>query len=364
MLIHLAWMLLVATTANATRTSYHVPHPIGWMHALPAGETPGWHENYWLNFELSHANIWNNEFTAKRNETGRELKYEADFEQSSFILELGKKASEQFMFGIEVPFASRGGGFLDDFIDQFHVLIGSDRFLRPENADFDRSLKIETDDKSQLNSSNLSAVGNVKLKAKWWPWQWTSEQPGACDCGFAISGQVKIPVANGRSGQSSGGFDYSLLAHLGAPFGEQSGVWFTAGFSYLSTNTALSDWPRRKWAQMYELSFDFGITDHWGFVLQGRLESPIMDKGSLAFEYTETDRLAMAKERVASGWNSLVYWRGTQSFGIRWRSFFGTQVSLLMIEDWNYGNPDYRSDHVYVTNAPDVAFVTQVHASF
>lgn len=357
------FIIFGTTYAWASKPSYYLAHPVGWMHMLPVGETPGWGKSMWFNLESNQANIWNDEFNLTNRTTGETLTYHADFEQGSVIADLGFAVSDRIAFGLVAPFASRGGGVMDDFIDQFHQFIGSERFMRPYNESFSNRFEVETGGNSQLRPS-LTAVGNLKFKMKYWMWQVKGSANGSCDCGLAVSGQVKFPVAKPNSGWSSGHHDYSLLVHLGFPMFRNSGVWATAGFTALGRNDVFENWPQRRWAQMYELSIDLGFTERWGLLLQARAESPIMNKNELSYNYTTSDPDAQIAYRVASGWNSLVHWRGSQSAGLRFRSSGGHQVNLLIIEDWGLGSQDSRKDSLYVNNAPDVAFALQLHTRF
>ena len=356
-------LILFSTSVWAGKPSYYLPHPIGWMHGLPVGEDPGWSGSFWLNFEINHGNIWNEQFDMINNKTGKKLTYSADFEQTSLITDFGFALSESFAIGFTAPFASRGGGIMDDFIDQFHVFIGSERFQRNSNHEFGKSYVVNTADSNQFGEKKWSAVNYVKYKAKYWLWQWQGSLEGSCDCGFSIGGQVKVPLGDSRGGMSSGHHDYTLTTHLGVPFGQNSGMWATAAFTSLGRNEIYRDWPMRRFAQMYELTMDLGY-EHWGLLLQARTESPIMNKNDLSYTYTTTDPQSQVAYRVASGWNSLVYWRGSQSLGVRWRSLTGHQINFLIVEDWAIGSQDSRVDHLYVNNAPDVAFVTQFHFTF
>lgn len=364
-IIYFAFALLtVPGPAFATRTSYSNAHPVGWMHMLPKGETPGWSQPQWLNLEFNHANIWNNQFDMTDRRTGDVYTYKADFEQSSTIAEVGWQLASDLALSIEIPYANRNGGFLDDFIDQFHVIIGSDRFLRHLNDVFDNDFSVRVNGEERLTSKHGQGVGNFKTKLKWWLWQWRSPTPGVCDCGLSVSAQVKFPTQKRGLGLSSGTNDYSLLAHLGMPMWKYAGAWFTTGMTRVGKNETFDGWPRREWLQFSELSFDLGFDQHWGLILQGRLESPLMMKEHLSYNYIYTDERGQQAERVASGWNSLVHWRGSQSIGFRYRWGQGSQVNLLMIEDWGIGRKDGRSDMLYVNNAPDVAFISQLHFVF
>lgn len=331
---------------------------------LPVGETPGWSQPQWMNFELNHANIWNMQFNMTDRRTGDVYSYKADFEQSSAILETGWALTNFLAFALEIPYANRNGGFLDDFIDQFHVFIRGNRFLRHLNEPFGNSMSVQKNGEEQLGSEHGEGVGSVKAKLKLWLLQWRSPTPGVCECGFALSAQAKFPTTNRDRGLSSGSRDYSGLVHLGVPLWKYAGVWATAAFTKLGSNDTFGDWPRREWLQMYELTFDLGLGPNFGVLIQGRTESPFMMREHLDYNYTTADRDGQTAERIASGWNSLVNWRGSQALGIRWRWGQGSQVNFMMIEDWGLGDKDERNDKLYVNNAPDVAFISQWHFVF
>ena len=331
---------------------------------LPVGEAPGWSGAAWFNLELNHANIWNMSFEMTDRRSGKKYTYEADFEQSSAIAEFGFALSERLALTVEVPYANRNGGFLDDFIDQFHQFIRTDRFFRHLNDPFGNSYRIQTEDQDRLATQYGQGVGSTKAKLKWWLAQWRSPTPGVCECGLAISAQAKNPTQARKFGMSSGNKEYTALLHLGVPLGQYSGAWATAGITKLGANETFADWPRRDWQEMYELSLDLGVGPNFGFILQARAESPLFNRDHLEFDYSYSDKKGQTAERIASGWNSLTAWRGSQSLGLRWRWGQGSQINLLVVEDWGIGDEDDRGDALYVNNAPDVAFVSQWHFTF
>lgn len=361
--IHLIIILFYFEAAESSLPSYHLAHPLGWMFQAPVGETPGWSTSFWIHTELSQSNVWNDEFQMEDRRNGNTLTYMSDFEQTTTVLDIGFAMDDRWSFSIETPFAARGGGVLDDFIDQFHIFVGAERFLRNQNAKYDSQFKIQTNGNSELNKLNLTGVGNIKLKTKYWLWQWRAQSPGACDCGFSFGGQVKIPLAEPRSGLTSGHTDWTLTAHLGLPIGSNSGIWATSAFTQLGRNTVLDKWPIRRYAQMYEVTFDLG-GETWGFIGSLRAESPILNKNDVRYIYTTTNPTNQSIYRVASGWNSLVYWRGSQSVGFRWRNGNGTQFNFMAIEDWGVGDQDWPAENLYVNNAPDIAFGSQLLINF
>jgi hypothetical protein len=356
--------IVFALPAHAIRSSYRNANPVGWMHMLPVGEMPGWSGEAWANLEINHANIWNMQSDLRDKRTGAIYTYKADYEQSSAILELGAPVSEDLAFTMELPYANRNGGFLDDFIDQFHQLIQSDRFLRHLNDDFANSYVVKKDGMDQLATEKAQGMGSAKAKLKYWPLKWLSPTPGVCDCGFAISAQAKFSTQSRKFGLSSGSNDYTGMAHLGVPLGQFSAAWATAALSKLGPNDTFAGWPRREWLQMYELSLDLAVGPAWGLMLQARTESPLFRKEQLDFQYTTSNDQERTVERVASAWNALTAWRGSQAIGFRYRWGQGSQVNLLFVEDWGTGDKDDRGEWLYVNNAPDIALINSWHFVF
>lgn len=357
-------LLLSSIVSQAIQLSYRNAHPIGWMHLLPVGETPGWSTSAWTDIEFNHANIWNMQSDMIDSRTGDVYTYKADFEQSSLTFNMGFALGSKLALSFELPYANRNGGFLDDFIDQFHQNIQSDRFFRHLNEDFGNSFVVQVNGEDRLVTQKAEGLGGAKVKLKWWMWQWKGPTPGVCDCGFALSAQAKFPTQARKFGLSSGNNDYSGLAHLGAPLGKYSAVWTTAAVTRLGPNDTFGGWPRRDWLQMYELSLDLGVGPHFGLLAQARTESPLFMQEHLDFQYTQATEDGRRAERIASGWNALTSWRGSQFLALRWKWGQGNEANFGILEDWGTGRRDGRSDLLYVNNAPDVAFLSQWHFSF
>jgi hypothetical protein len=115
---------------------------------------------------------------------------------------------------------------------------------------------------------------------------------------------------------------------------------------------------------MYELSLDLAVGPAWGLMLQARTESPLFRKENLEFQYTYSTDKERTVERVASAWNALTAWRGSQAIGFRYRWGQGSQVNFLFVEDWGTGDKDERGEWLYVNNAPDIALINSWHFVF
>lgn len=357
MMTQFYWLLSLfffAFSAHAQMKSPHLSHPVAWMYFLPVGESPGWKKNQYTNIEFSQSNVFNRKSQFTNLRTGESIEYEADFEQSSLILEGGMSPTENLMISLEVPISYRGGGLFDHSIDEFHKLIQSDRFMR-HTYDTGRSqFNIYSDGGQRLRTSYFSGIlTTTKSKIKYRMIPWEEEY------GLSVSAQLKTSLG-AKSGFNSGGTDLSFLVHAGMPLWKQSGLWFTSGFTKISPNPMFYDWSTREWLQMYELTLDLALNDRWGLLGFYRMESPLFNAGEFEFQYTASGNKARTEERAASGWNSLMYWRGSQGMGTRYRWSGGDQLNLMMLEDWGYGGYDRRQSFFYINNAPDVAFVLQL----
>ena len=352
------------SSADAEQLGFHFLGPISAMYALPVGESPGWSTPTWFNLEIAAGNIWNHGAHMKDNRTGDDYYVFADYEQETAVAEFGQQISPGLALAVEVPYINHNGGFMDDAVDHFHELIQSDRFGRDENPLFGNHLVIQKNGINQLQSEHAEGAGNLKAKLKWWMWKWLSPTPGACDCGLAFSGQVKFPLQPREHGLTSGHNDYSGLIHFGIPFAKSSGVNATAAFSRLGANDTFAGWPRREWSQMYELNLTLGMTSHWAVVMSARAESPLFNKEYLDFQFTKAGEQDKLEERIASAWNSLVEWRGSEHIAVRYGWGAGSSINFAFVEDWGIGSEDQASDGLYVNNAPDFQFMTQWHFVF
>ena len=115
---------------------------------------------------------------------------------------------------------------------------------------------------------------------------------------------------------------------------------------------------------MYEFSMDASITDTLGFIVQVRADSPILNRHLVRYEDATVDLKQKLNNRRATGWNALVHWRGSESFGFRFLHNQTDMTQILIIEDWTVGNFDETSDRIFVNNAPDVAFTVQSSFGF
>lgn len=362
-----AWILVFALFSNFTfaeQTGFHFLGPVSGMYDLPVGESPGWSSPTWFNLEFSAGSVWNHGAHFKDRRSGDDYYLFADYEQETAVAEFGRALGSHLAVAVEVPYVNHNGGFMDDAVDHFHEAIQSDRFMRDVSSKFGNRLVVQKNGVDMLTTQHAEGAGNLKAKLKYWFWHLTSAVPGACDCGLAVSGQAKFPLQRRSHGLTSGHNDYSGLVHFGIPLLGRSGAMATAAFTKLGPNETFAGWPRRDWLQMYELSLNLGLGSNWSVMLSARAESPLFNKEYLAFQYTQGDEQQQLEERVSSAWNSLVEWRGSEDIAFRYNWGKGNFISFGFVEDWGIGSQDEASDGLYINNAPDFQFMTQMHFVF
>jgi hypothetical protein len=307
--------------------------------------------------------MWN--IPAKFNDlSGNTFNYKAMYEQSTAIAEMGFEVIPDWLaFSIEVPYANHNSGFFSDFVRQFHWAVGSDTFERPSYPGYADSFQYDYNNTDALSTDRPEGISNIKFKLKLWLLNWMGDDQGSCDCGLAVSAQIKAPLSPANQGLTSGSTDFSELIHLGIPLFDHSGIWFTAAFSQFGANESMLNWPLRHDQEMYEMATDWALSDSgFGFMFIARYLSPFLNSESLSFnDGAVTDPMQYAADREASGWNSLVYWRGAEAIGFRQRFENGIQVNFLFQEDFAIGNYDGRADGLYINDAPDFSFILQFH---
>lgn len=344
-------------------TSMRQPHPLGWMHALPVGEQPGWITEKWAFVELGNANVWSAPLRMRNKKTGDTYDYRADYEQISLIAEVGAAVNKRLAVSMELPIAYRAGGFMDGLVDEVHQQLGTRTFNREMYGKDEYHYSIKTNGEEAVTSGPLKSISNVKPKIKYW-FQKIESSTNPCPCGGAVSAQLKIPMQNDSYGAANGKLEPSLLLHYGLPLFSTGAVWLTAAYTRMSPDPQMKGWPLRRDHQMYEASFDVGVTDRWGILFQARMDSPFMKVSDL--EYVDITGAATSKDyikaRAATSWNAMVRWQGMEAAGLRYKDK-DTQLNLLVAEDWGFGPYD-AADQIYSNNSPDINFVFQASFGF
>lgn len=349
-------ILVSSFEVYAQALSARQTHPIAWQHMLPSGEAPGWIAPSWVEFDVVNGNHWAAPTTFLNKKNGKTLTLTADYEQTSIFVEMGKSLSKNWAIALEVPYAARHEGKTSDrVIDKFHEFFDFDNFGRPLYPYGQKIFETTVDGDRRGPHEAPSGAGNLKLKLKYWPVQWSR------NTGFGVSAQIKAPIEDEQKGMTSGGYDYSLLLHLAFPLGDQSGVYTTLGATHAPDNWMFKDWPRRESHWMIDTLFDIGISEKWGVILDFAFYSPLMKKKDLDIQYEQTTDKGKIMEKIASAYNSLVEFRGQQMVGLRRKFGKDNFWMFYFLEDWGPGDKDHNNDSVYSTGQPDFALGFKIH---
>lgn len=345
---------LLFQTANAETLSARPTHPIGWQHMLPGGETPGWTSDKWVEFELSNANNWAAPATFLNRRTGKELTFTADFEQTTIYVEMGRALSKNWAIALEVPYAARHeGSSTDKIIDDFHDAFKFDNFGRPLYPYGQKIFETSTDGVRRGPYTAPSGAGNLKLKIKYWPVQWERST------GVGMGLHIKAPIEDREKGMTSGEVDATGMLNVAVPFGEKSAMYTTFAATYAKHNWMFADWPRHTTLLTFDIYFDFAIFEKWGIIFDFLYSSPLMKKRDLEFQYKGTTDKEKTYEKIASGYNSLVEFRGQQTIGLRRTFSEKSKLLIYIVEDWGPGDRDHNNDMVYSMGQPDFGIGTK-----
>ena len=151
-----------------------------------------------INFELGY-DVANDDDDADRR--GEVLLI--DTETETLNLSLRRRFGERFEFGLEVPYVSHSGGYLDNLIYNFHDLIGISNSQR-EGPNNQFRLLFEKEGITQIDlASPASGIGDTQVT-------------GAMRLGkVTLRGGIKLPTGEARDLTGSGAVDVSLGVHAG-----------------------------------------------------------------------------------------------------------------------------------------------------
>lgn len=347
------FLLLLSKIALANLSPLQT-YPPALMHQLPSGEKPGWNKSVWVDLELQHANFWNLPTRFNHLQTGKQLYYFNDFEQTLLLTEIGFALSEDKALIIELPMVARSGGGGDHFISEFHRVFGFIDFNRQSYPENQNILAVRTDGVDKIPTA-ASGLGNVKLKLKYW----FSKNTSCSGCGWGVSGHLKIPLENGNRGLSSGGYDGSLMLHNGQNISSGFNLYFSTGVTTTLQNKVFEDWPIYKLQYMGDIATEISIGNEWELILAANLYSPYINKTHLEYTDPESDQNTAAMNKVSSGLNSLTEWRAYQLLGFKRGDFM-----FYVQEDWGLGSLNGSRGGLYINGAPDIALGVKWNIQF
>jgi hypothetical protein len=141
-----------------------------------------------------------------KNTSGDEVSF-FDGETYRFNLALRHGVTSRFEAGLEIPYLSHRGGFLDGFMRDFHDVFGlsqSGRNNHPRNRllySYVRAGKQEI-----LVDEHAEGLGDVRLRAAWQLWRTEAGPPR----GAALHASLKLPTGDSDNLFGSGSTDLAL----------------------------------------------------------------------------------------------------------------------------------------------------------
>jgi hypothetical protein len=182
---------------------YGLP-PIGESSLIPAGKVDG----------KLYLDLANNFIEISKSKPNGEA-IVLDGESARITLDFRYGITRSIECGIQVPYVSVSGGFLDGFIESFHDATGSSQGLRPLEPRNRLLYFYEKDGKQQFfRDSPLQGLGDIRLSGGWQLYQGPA---GA----VALRGSLKL--STGKQFLGSGGTDLALWVTGGKTFGAGGG---------------------------------------------------------------------------------------------------------------------------------------------
>ena len=202
---------------------------IGEPSLVPAGKVDG-------RFTLDFAN---NFIEISKDKPGGE-EIVLDGESTRATLDIRYGAARRVELGIQIPYITVNGGFLDSFIEGFHNAIGAGGGVRPLEPRNRFLYYYEKDGKMLFyhRDNSLEGLGDIRLSGGW---QWYEEPSGA----VALRASLKLPT--GERFLGSGGTDLALWVTARKYFKAGSGriaVFGGAGILGMTEGNLLPDQQR------------------------------------------------------------------------------------------------------------------------
>ncbi len=201
-----------------------------------------------------------------------------DGESARFTIGLNYGLRERLEVGFEIPFIIWGGGFLDDFIINYHSSFGFPQGGRDQAPRNRLLFRYEKDGQELLKKEAASyGIGDVKLCGAWQIYE--EKQKTA----LSLHTCLKLPTGNSDNLQGSGSTDFSLWINgrkdYSTPYGGFS-FFGALGVMFLSTGKVLPDQQRHfvylgnvgiGWLPWRRISFKVQINGHSSFYKESDL---------------------------------------------------------------------------------------------
>lgn len=139
-----------------------------------------------------------------------------DGESSTATLKLRHAFSSRFALGMDVPFVSHDGGFMDSFVEGWHRTFGLPNARREEFPRDQLLFAVNTPDASARLDHSGSGVGDVALLAQY---QLSSSQHST------LSAQLRIETPSGKAAKLIGSESWDVALGLNAYRSELAADW-------------------------------------------------------------------------------------------------------------------------------------------
>lgn len=210
-------------------------------------------------------------FTDGRNQSES---IQIDGESYRLAARFGRGLPNQWEVGLEIPFLSHSGGFMDGFINQWHDTFGLPSLGRDRVADDQLTFRYSRNDRDLINvQSSTMGLGDILLFAG----KTLSQQDGFA---FTMRGQLKLPSGDTKRLLGSGGTDISLAAMLARKWGRN---WLGAiqlGASYLESGDVLTE-LQKNWVGFGSAYLGWQPFRSFAFKLQLDAHTPVYENSNI-----------------------------------------------------------------------------------
>jgi hypothetical protein len=210
-----------------------------------------------------------------------------DGESTRVTLDIRYGAARRWELGVQIPYITLNGGFLDSFVEGFHNAIGAGGGIRPLEPRNRFLYYYEKDGKTLFNrNDSIEGLGDIRLSGGW---QWYEESSGA----VALRASLKFPT--GERFLGSGGTDLALWVIGRKYFKPKSGqiaVFGGIGLLGMTEGNLLPDQQRSLvwfgnigagWSPLSWLALKMQIDGHTPFYKNSDLRPLICNAALLTF---------------------------------------------------------------------------------
>jgi hypothetical protein len=168
-----------------------------------------------LSFSLSHSSV---DFT----ESDKGLDFRIDLEATELVVRYGKSFAGSVEIGVDVPFASFNGGFLDEGIVEFHEVFGIESGKNTGGAERFR-FEVSKDGLTVLRGeSGRIGLGDIRAYAK-------KELFRGDSLAVALMADLEFPTGNPRKGYGNGRLDKRVAILAERKFGGRVNAYANIG---------------------------------------------------------------------------------------------------------------------------------------